>query len=81
VFVSPPLYVREVRKHGQCLFILDVVDKKSGLSAKAKIWRSKSDQPADSKGRMVRLAYSPGIDRYNGPDNVELQVKDWIIEE
>jgi single-stranded-DNA-specific exonuclease len=81
VFVSPPLYVREVRKCGQCLFILDVVDKASGLSAKAKIWRSKSDQPAYSKGRMVRLAYSPGIDRYNGPDNVELQVKDWVIEE
>jgi hypothetical protein len=30
---------------------------------------------------MVRLAYSPGIDSYNGPDNVELQVKDWIVEE
>jgi single-stranded-DNA-specific exonuclease len=81
VFVSPPLYVREVRKHGHSLVVLDVVDKKSGLSAKAKIWRSKSGQPACSKGRMVRLAYSPGIDSYNGPDNVELQVKDWIVEE
>jgi single-stranded-DNA-specific exonuclease len=81
VFVSPPLYVREARKLGQSLYILDVVDKQSGLSAKAKIWRSKTDQPFSSKGRLVRLAYFPGIDRYNGPDNVELQVKDWILME
>jgi single-stranded-DNA-specific exonuclease len=81
VFVSPPLYVREVRKYGHSLFVLDVVDKKSGLSAKAKIWRSRSEQPLGSKGHTVRLAHTPGIDSYNGPDNVALQVKDWIVEE
>ncbi|MDR2892645.1 MAG: single-stranded-DNA-specific exonuclease RecJ [Deltaproteobacteria bacterium] len=76
VFVSPPLLLREVRNRPG-LSILDVLDEESGISAKAKIWRPREDLPQSSKGRRLRLAFSPRIDRYNGAANVEIRVRDW----
>ncbi|MDR1124646.1 MAG: single-stranded-DNA-specific exonuclease RecJ [Deltaproteobacteria bacterium] len=80
VFVSPPLRVRDVRIRPS-LYILDLVDDATGLSLKAKIWRPRAELPSNSRGRKLRLAYSPRIDRYNGAANVDIRVRDWLMVE
>jgi single-stranded-DNA-specific exonuclease len=56
---------------------LDLEDEDSGLRLRATAWRALADMPPGMKGRRVRIAYSPRIDRYNGASTVELRIKDW----
>ncbi len=80
VFASPPVRVRSLRgKPG--FMMLDLEDEASGLVLRAKAWRQTADMPARLKGRRIRIAYTPRIDRYNGAATVELRLKDWKEEE
>ncbi|MDR2903515.1 MAG: hypothetical protein LBU77_03295 [Clostridiales bacterium] len=76
VFVSPPVRVKSLRgKPG--FMMLDLADEDSGLTLRAKAWRRTADMPAGLKGKRIRIAYTPRIDRYNGAATVELRLKDW----
>lgn len=77
VFISPPLLVKELRVRPG-LAILDVQDEKSGITIKAKLWRPRTEIKPDSRGKRIRLAFSPRIDRYNGAATIEMRVKDWF---
>lgn len=78
VFTSPPVVIRDIRTRPG-LFVLDVMDEETGVTVKAKLWRPKQELPPQSKGRKMRLAYSPRLDRYNGISSVELRVRDWYM--
>ncbi|MDR2051625.1 MAG: single-stranded-DNA-specific exonuclease RecJ [Deltaproteobacteria bacterium] len=78
VFASPPLRIRNIRPL-QGNYVLDVCDERSGLTVKAKIWRSRNPLSPRSRDRKLRLAYSPRLDRYNGASSVELRVQDWFL--
>lgn len=76
VFASPPVRVRSMR--GRPGFMsLELEDEQSGLRLRASAWRHLADIPQTLKGRRIRLAYTPRIDRYNGAASVELRMKDW----
>ena len=79
VFVSPPLVIKKVRLFGHKRehVQLEVTDEQSGISLQAKVWNDKTQGKAFSPGLRVRLAYTPGINAYNGIAAVELKVKDW----
>lgn len=76
VFVSPPVLVRHMRGRPGFM-LLDLLDESSGISLTAKAWRHLADLPAALKGRRIRIAYTPRIDRYNGAAAIELRLKDW----
>ncbi len=76
VFASPPVRVRSMRGRPGFM-LLDLEDETSGRVLKAKAWRQLSNMPLHLKGRRIRVAYTPRIDRYNGAAAVELRLKDW----
>lgn len=76
VFASPPVLVRAVRSRPG-FTLLELTDEASGLTLPAKAWRRLSDIPASLKGKRIRIAYTPRIDRYNGAASIELRMKDW----
>ena len=79
VFTSPPLEVRNRRVFGANHAALDLRDDEAGITLKGKAWRRADDLPRDTVGKMMRVAYTPKIDRYNGLASIDLQIKDWII--
>ncbi len=76
VFASPPVRVKAMRGRPG-LMLLDLEDEKSGFTLTAKAWRHLADMPQSLKGRRIRIAYTPRIDRYNGAASIELRLKDW----
>jgi len=42
-----------------------------------KAWRMAAELTPDHKGRVMRFAFSPKIDRFNGVPRIELRVRDW----
>lgn len=79
VFSSPPVTVKSMRpKPG--LMLLDL-DDGEGRVLRAKAWRRLSDMPLTLRGKKIRVAYTPRIDRYNGMATIELLMRDWKIVE
>lgn len=76
VFASPPVRVKNMRGRPGFM-LLDLEDESSGITLSAKAWRSLADMPASLKGKYIRIAYTPRIDRYNGAASIELRMKDW----
>ncbi len=76
VFTSRPVLVTDLRVFSG-LTILDLKDEETGVTVKAKAWRQAGNIPPDSRGKRIRIAYTPRIDRYNGAAEVEIRVKDW----
>ena len=76
VFASPPVRVKNMRGRPGFM-LLELEDEASGLTLSAKAWRNLADMPASLKGKYIRIAYTPRIDRYNGAATVELRMKDW----
>lgn len=76
VFASPPVRVRNMRPRPG-LMLLDLEDESSGRTLTAKGWRQLADLPLSLKGRRIRIAFTPRIDRYNGAASIELRLKDW----
>ncbi len=78
VFCSPPVLVKNMREKKQGFLLLDVLDEKSGTVLQAKAWRQLAKSfPPTIKGKYIRIAFTPRIDRYNGIATVELRLKDW----
>lgn len=82
VFASPLLQVRGYRLFGQGRdhVALDVTDTTCGVNLQAKLWRMAETFPRLEPGRRLHLAYTPGLNAYNGVTSVELRVKDWRFE-
>ncbi|MFV0423450.1 single-stranded-DNA-specific exonuclease RecJ [Oleidesulfovibrio sp.] len=78
-FSSPLLEVRGNRKFGKNHMQLELLDPVCGVTLRAKAWRQADNMPRDMKGRKMRLAYTPRIDRYNGLASVDLRIKDWEL--
>lgn len=79
VFSSPPVRVKSMRPRTN-LMLLELEDIASGVVLQAKAWRRLSTMPTSLKGQMIRVAFTPRIDRYNGAATVELRLKDWKLE-
>ena len=81
VFQSPPLLVRRRRLFGQQKnhVLLELTDESCNVTLQAKAWRQAEQFPADLEGRRIRLAYSPGIDMYNGVASVDVRIRDWKL--
>lgn len=58
---------------------LEVTEIASGITLQAKAGRQASQIPEVLTGRRIRLAYTPGINAYNGIASVELRVRDWEL--
>lgn len=82
VFASPPLLVRKHRIFGaeQQHVLLEVTDQQCGITLRAKAWRQAGQIPPALKGQLIRLAYTPRIDTYNGMSTVDIRIKDWKLE-
>lgn len=76
VFASPPVRVKSMRGRPGFM-LLELEDETSGLTLTAKAWRRLADMPLSLKGKHIRIAYTPRIDRYNGAATIELRMKDW----
>lgn len=76
VFASPPVLVKNMRRGAGCL-VLELEDESSGRVLAAKAWRELANMPRELKGKRIRIAYTPRIDRYNGAAGIELRLKDW----
>ncbi len=83
VFMSPPLLVKNQRAFGYAKnhLLLDVLDESTGITLQGKAWRKATEFPPHMRGKYIRLAYTPGINAYNGVASVEVRIKDWKIEE
>ena len=81
VFQSPPLLVKRRRLFGQQKnhVLLELTDESCNITLQAKAWRQAEQFPADLEGRRIRLAYSPGIDMYNGAASVDVRIRDWKL--
>ncbi len=81
VFQSPPLLVKRRKIFGpqKNHVLLELADESCGITLQAKAWRQAEQFPADLEGRRVLLAYSPGIDMYNGAASVDVRIRDWKL--
>lgn len=78
VFLSPPVTVRSVQTRGTSLNLTEFTHVASNLTLRGKTWREHIAVPQAMKGKTVRLAYTPHIDRYNGIASVELKLCAWM---
>jgi len=81
VFQSPPLRVKRRRLFGpqKNHVLLELTDESCGVTLQAKAWRQAELFPSDMEGRLIALAYSPGIDMYNGAASVNVKIRDWKL--
>jgi len=81
VFQSPPLRVKRRRLFGpqRNHVLLELLDESCSITLNAKAWRQAEQFPADLEGRLIRIAYSPSIDMYNGVANVNVRIQDWKL--
>ncbi len=77
VFLSPPVLVKSVQTRNGGLNLTEFTHKETGITLRGKTWRAHAALPQGMKGKTVRLAYTPHIDRYNGVASVELKLRAW----
>lgn len=85
LFVSPPVLVKDYRVFGKDHVKLMLAEQlpaelegvRPGALLPAKAWRKANDLTRDVLGRLMRFAFTPRIDRFDGVPKIELQVKDW----
>ena len=85
LFVSPPVLVKDYRTFGSDHVKLmlaeqlppDQAGTHPGALLPAKAWRKASELTRDVQGKLMRFAFTPRIDRFDGIPKIELQVKDW----
>jgi single-stranded-DNA-specific exonuclease len=79
VFASPALDILKRDAFGprKNHVRLKVRDPDCGVSLHAKIWRQAEALPASVRGKKIRLAYTPRLDRWNGASSVDVRVRDW----
>jgi len=86
LFVSPPVLVKDYRVFGKDHVKLQLVEQVSatetggrpGAVLPAKAWRKANELTREAaQGKLLRFAFTPRIDRFDGVPKIELQVKDW----
>ena len=85
LFVSPPVLVKDYRVFGKDHVKLGLAEQgtpesrggRPGLLLPAKVWRKASVLTREVQGKLMRFAFTPRIDRFDGIPKIELQVKDW----
>jgi len=85
LFVSPPVLVRDYRVFGKDHVKLGLAEQgttesrggRPGLLLPAKAWRKATELTREVQGKLMRFAFTPRIDRFDGIPKIELQVKDW----
>ncbi|MCC8194120.1 MAG: single-stranded-DNA-specific exonuclease RecJ [Deltaproteobacteria bacterium] len=77
VFLSPPVIVKSVQTRNGGLNLTEFTHKETGITLRGKTWRQYAALPQSMKGKTVRLAFTPHIDRYNGIASVELKLRAW----
>lgn len=83
LFVSPPVLVKDYRVFGKDHVKLNLAEQvgadagRPGAVLPAKAWRKANDLPREVLGKLMRFAFTPRIDRFDGIPKIELQVKDW----
>ena len=77
VFLSPPVTVKSVQTRNGGLNLTEFTHKETGITLRGKTWRQHASLPQTMKGKSVRLAFTPHIDRYNGIASVELKLRAW----
>ncbi|BBD07149.1 single-stranded-DNA-specific exonuclease RecJ [Desulfovibrio ferrophilus] len=80
VFSSPPVKVTDRRTFGKDHVKLKLTDEVSGMTLNAKAWRQAEAIGPDIRGKQIRIAYTPKIDRYQGMATIDLLIKDWKVE-
>ena len=80
VFLSPPVTVKNVQTRNGGLNITEFTQPDTGITLRGKTWREHAALPQAMKGKTVRLAYTPHIDRYNGVASIELKLRAWKLE-
>ncbi len=81
VFASPPVRVKSVQNRNGGLNLTEFTHEETGVTLRAKTWREHTALSPAMKGKLVRLAYTPYIDRYNGAASVELKLRAWKEED
>jgi single-stranded-DNA-specific exonuclease len=81
VFVSPTLELVGRREFGRdkAHVALELKDPAAGVTLRAKAWRQAKELPPGLKGKSLRIAYTPRIDRYNGLASIDLRLRDWQL--
>jgi len=85
LFVSPPVLVKNYRVFGKDHVKLGLAEQgtmesrggRPGLLLPAKVWRKANELTREVQGKLMRFAFTPRIDRFDGIPKIELQVKDW----
>lgn len=79
VFGSSPVSVAEYRTFGREHEHVKLVlaDEATGARLPGKAWRSGKILPRDIRGRLMRFAFTPKIDRYQGVPKIDLRIRDW----
>jgi len=85
LFVSPPVMVKDYRIFGTDHVKLmlaeqlppEMAGSRPGAVLPAKAWRKAAELTREVQGRLMRFAFTPRIDRFDGIPKIELQVKDW----
>ena len=81
LFVSPPVLVKNYRVFGKVHVKLGLAEQgavdRPGVLLPAKVWRKASELTSAVQGKLMRFAFTPRIDRFDGIPKIELQVKDW----
>ncbi|MDQ7834140.1 MAG: single-stranded-DNA-specific exonuclease RecJ [Humidesulfovibrio sp.] len=85
LFVSPPVLVKTYRVFGKDHVKLGLAEQgtpesrgdRPGLLLPAKVWRKAAELTSAVQGKLMRFAFTPRIDRFDGIPKIELQVKDW----
>ena len=79
VFGSAPVTVEEYRTFGREHEHVKVVlaDGETGARLPGKAWRAGKTLPKNIRGRLMRFAFTPKIDRYQGVPKIDLRIRDW----
>ncbi|MBU1229669.1 MAG: single-stranded-DNA-specific exonuclease RecJ [Proteobacteria bacterium] len=85
LFVSPPVLVKSYRVFGKDHVKLALAEQgttesrggRPGVLLPAKVWRKANELTREVQGKLMRFAFTPRIDRFDGIPKIELQVKDW----
>lgn len=54
-----------------------LADDETGARLSGKAWRMADKLKFDVKGRLMRFAFTPKIDRYRGIPKIDLRIRDW----
>ncbi|MGE4192682.1 MAG: single-stranded-DNA-specific exonuclease RecJ [Pseudodesulfovibrio sp.] len=81
VFATRPVRVAEHALFGREREHVKLVleDQETGTKLPGKAWRMADTLTSVVRGRTMRFAFTPKIDRYMGIPKIDLRIKDWIF--